>query len=124
MKNGQNCMQYATIVVRKVISVLIALSTLNKSSREDSSPHPKHVLELHLLLNPPVCPTLGVTIQRIKKQKQSGQLPSKPYLTMIAWTNEMAMMATIATKEIKTRMNCLTKKTRRTCVGFFLWLVI
>ncbi len=81
LKNGQNCMQYATIVVRKVISVPIALSTLNKSS------HPRHVLELHLLLNSPVCPTLGVTIQRTKRQKQSGLLPSKPYPTMIALTN-------------------------------------
>ncbi len=50
------------------------------------NPPPRHVLMPHLLLNPPVCPTLGMTIQRIKRQKQSGQLPSKPYSTMIAST--------------------------------------
>ncbi len=124
LMNGQNCMQYATIVVRKVISILIALSRLNKSSRVDSSPLPRHVLLPHLLLNPPACPTRGVTIQRIKRQKQSGQLPSRPYLTTIASTTWTATMAMIAMQYIKTRMNCLTTKRTRTCAAFFLWLVI
>ncbi len=97
---------------------------IDKSSWEYSSPHPRHIIELHLLLNHPVCPTLGMTIQRIKRQKQSGQLPSKTYSTTIASTNLTAMMATIATREIKTRMNCPTTKPTRTCAAFFLWLVI